>query len=104
MKFTYLNNCVNWWRDDVRSKGGLIDMVQDAVEITRRTFVRHVDRQELREQELTLGYCRHPKQGLTMASDGCVRYYKSKLHGELVYFFDNSSIEYVFARPGLWLY
>ena len=90
----FYNNCVNWDRKDVDS---LSQMIQDEVQITRRTFLKHVDREQMKELEADLGYEDHYSKGLTMARDWCVGYYKSKLHGKIVYFFRYSAIEYVFA-------
>jgi len=96
MKYFYYNNCVNWDRDYVDSEGGLSDMVDNAIDITRSTFVRHVDKDSLAVLEKELGYERFKRRGLTMANDWAVQYYRSKLHGTTVYFFKHSAIEYVF--------
>lgn len=97
MNLHYLNNCVNWPLRDVSSAGGLQDMVDHAVEISRRTFLKHVCRESLQNIEDDLGYTRHHAHGLTMAADYAVTYHRSKLHGKVVYFFIHSAIEYVFA-------
>jgi len=94
--YRYYNNCVNWPSRDVDRKGGLRDMIDQAKDITRETFLRHVSLAELREIELGLGYTAHPSQGLTMAGDWSVSYHRSKLHGKTVYYFCYSCIEYVF--------
>lgn len=96
--YRYYNNCVNWDRGDVDCKGGLSDLVDDSVPITRRTFLKYVDKAELRELESSMGYFRNPKQGLTMAADWSVSYFRSKHHGETVYGFCWSAIEYVFKK------
>ncbi len=97
----YLNNCVNWPRHDV---GSLTDMVDSALQISRKTFLEHVDKNDLKNIERNLGYADHHKQGLTMSGDCYVAYYRSKLHGKRVYFFTQSAIEYVFhertRKPG----
>lgn len=93
---TYFSNCVAWPTDDVHADGGLCDMIDVAQEVTRRTFLKHIDRFELQNIEQKLGYMKHPKQGLTMAGDFHVAYYRSVLHGETVYFLKHSAIEYVF--------
>lgn len=71
-------------------------MVDAAICISRRTFLRHVDRNDLHEFENAAGYAQHPSRGLTMSADYAVAYYRSKLHGERVYYFVHSAIEYVF--------
>lgn len=97
MGLPYINNCVNWPHEDVHAEGGLVDMIDSAIEVTRRTFLKHADQETVRELERDLGYEKHPRNGLTMAGDYHVRYYRSKLHGEVAYFFKHSAIEYVFA-------
>jgi hypothetical protein len=93
MKHFYYNNCVNWDRDDVDAEGGLCEMVDNAIDITRSTFLKHVDRDSLQEVERNLGY---PMGRLRMSGDFAVQYYRSKLHDTTVYFFKHSAIEYVF--------
>lgn len=95
MKMTFYCNCVEWPRHDVQY---LSDMIDDALEITRRTFLKHVDRNSLKGLERELGYEMHPKQGLTMSGDWAVSYHRSKLHSERVYYFRQSAIEYVFKN------
>lgn len=92
----YLNNCINWNRNDVDSDGGLRDMINNRTNVTRQTFLKHVDQDEMKDIEQNLGYASHPRQGLTMAGDWHVSYSRSQLHGETVYFFTHSAIEYVF--------
>ena len=96
-RLQYHNNCVNWPEDDVHVHGGLCDMISDAVTITRKTFLRRVDRLQLDEVAEQLSYVRYPSMGLTMAQDWHISYHKSKLHGKCVYFFRHSAIEYVFS-------
>lgn len=96
-KLTYHNNCVGWPKHDVHAEGGLCEMIDRAIDITRNTFLKHVNREGLQNLEESLGYDKHPKQGLTMAGDFHVSYHRSKLHGETVYFLKHSAIEYVFA-------
>ena len=69
-------------------------MIGDSIEITRRTFLKHVDLDDLKRWEEDLGYDRH----LHMASDYAVSYYRSKLHGKRVYYFTQSAVEHVFAQ------
>lgn len=97
-EFTYYNNCVSWPANDVQAEGGLSDMIDTASDITRDTFVRHVNPASLADVEGSLGYAPHvPNTVLTMAKDWAVSYHKSKLHGQIVYFFKQSAIEYVFS-------
>lgn len=94
---TFLNNCVGWPRRDVFAEGGLSDMIDRSLEVTRKTFMKHVDKSSLRMIEVDLGYTTNPREGMTMAGDCYVAYYRSKLHGKTVYFLNHSAIEYVFA-------
>lgn len=95
MKF--YNNCVNWPHDDVHVEGGLCDMIDARVQVTRHTFVRQVDTKSREQIEALLGYAPHcPDSVLTMTRDYHVTYYRSVLHGQRVYFFKHSAIEYVF--------
>lgn len=73
-------------------------MIDTAINITRRTFLKYVDDSELADVAEHLGYSWHPSQGLTMAGDYHVSYHRSKLHDERVYFFKWSGIEHVFTR------
>jgi len=96
--YQYFNNCVNWDRSDVHEDGGLCDMVDNSIDISRRTFLKHIDKESLEPLEDALGYSRHHKQGLVMANDWAVSYHRSVLHGQRVYYFKHSAIEYVFTN------
>ncbi len=95
-RLPYKDNCVNTGGAAVE---WLIQMIDDAREITRTTFLKHVDRDDLRRVEEDCGYSAHPKQGLTMAGDYHVSYHKSKWNGRLAYYFRWSAIEYYFVEP-----
>lgn len=97
MSLRYLNCCVNWPSGDVSAPGGLNDMIEASIDVTRRTFLKHVDKDDLRFLGAALSYEPHPKLGLTMAGDWAVSYHRSKLHGKTVYYFRHSAIEHVFA-------
>jgi len=97
--YDFYCSCVNWPAEDVHAEGGLIDMIDNAKDITRDTFVRHISNFSLHELERSLGYApSDPHSTLTMANDYHVSYHKSKLHGKTVYFFKHSAIEYVFKK------
>lgn len=83
-----------------RSYNALVDMINDNIEITRRTFLKHVDREEQRQMELSLSYVLHPRtdHGLTMAADWHVTYHRSKYAGKRVYYFRYSSTEYIYTE------
>lgn len=91
-------DCVSWPSNDVHCEGGLVDLIDEAITITRKTFMSHVDRDDLRLVESQLGYESHPSKGPTMAGDWAVSYHRSKWHGKRVYFFKYSAIEYVFVN------
>ena len=88
----YYNNCVGWDTHDVHCEGGLIDMIDNSRKITRQVFVKNVNKEEMCNIEFDLGY----GSWLKMKDDYHVSYHKSKLHGEKVYYFRHSAIEYVF--------
>jgi hypothetical protein len=94
--YFYFNNCVNWNSADVDAEGGLCDMISSGIDISRKTFLKHVDKSSFAMLEQDLGYERFARRGLTIANDLAVRYYKGKLHGETVYWLNHSAIEYVF--------
>lgn len=72
-------------------------MIQTGRNITRRTFLKHADRDDRIELERAFGYAPHCQDSiLTMAKDWAVQYYRGKLHGETVYWINHSAIEYVF--------
>lgn len=97
-KLWYFNNCINWNPADVHATGGLCDMIASGQDITRATFLKHVARMDREQIERQLGYAPHdPAAVLTMKRDYHVSYHRGKLHGETVYFFKHSAIEYVFG-------
>jgi len=99
MEYKLYSSCVDW-PEDAFCKGGLSDMIDNAITITRKTFLKYVNKLELASIAERLGYCWHPSQGLTMAGDWHISYHRSKLHGRRVYYFRYSAIEYVFVKGG----
>ena len=95
-RLRFFCNCVGWDRDDVPS---LHDMIEAERDITRRTFLRHVNKEDQAELELRLSYAPYARGSiLTMCRDYAVSYHRSKLHGSTVYYFKHSAIEYVFTN------
>ena len=92
--YSFYRCCVDWPESDVLCDGGLSDLINQRREITRRTFLQHVNRDEQNNLEQELGY----GPWLHMASDWAVEYFRSKLHGKRVYGFRHSAIEYVFTQ------
>lgn len=94
----FFNNCVGWNSADVHSEGGLCDLISGCKSITRKTFQRHTHPVDRAQLEQALGYAPHdPSAKLTMRRDFHVSYHKSKLHGQTVYLFKHSAIEYIFT-------
>lgn len=81
--------------DCVHSDRESITAMQDAAtEITRRTFLRHVDRGELLDLERQLGYDTGAERGgLRMAKDWHVSYARSIYRGRPCVYFQHSRIE-----------
>lgn len=93
----FVGSCVSWPADDVDAPGGLVSMIDEGREITRRTFLAYADPESLSRVERELGYAGHYRQGLTMAGDYHVRYFRSHLHGKPCVYFVHSAIEFVFV-------
>lgn len=92
-------NGMSFITDCITSTAAIIcPMVDEAQEITRRTFLKHVNRQSLRNTEGWLGYDADPRRGITMAGDYHVSYFKSRYRGNPCIFFVNSAIEYIFTQ------
>ena len=90
-KFHYLRCCVDFPSGEVEH---LTQMIDDAVDITYGTFIRHVDWKTVSDM---FEYERHPNQGLTLKDDFHVSYHKSKFKGETCYYVRHSAIEYIFV-------
>lgn len=101
-RLPYFSDCVGWPKHLVDAPGGLCDMIDAKIEITRSTFLKHVDQERLEEIEEGLGYAprtsRAKDKGIRMTQDYHVRYYRAPLLGTQAYFFVHSAIEYVFAN------
>ena len=90
-KFRYWAACPDF------HSGEIIDYINDpdrAVEITYKTFAKHVDLAPLREQD-------HPAMWRISSPDNwAVSFYRSSLpNGDRIYFFDWSRIEHIFIDP-----
>ncbi len=69
-------------------------IVDNARKITRRTFLKHVNREELKQLESDLGYGKQ----FPITQDYHVSFCKSrKAGGKTVYFLCHSAIEYIFS-------
>jgi len=83
----------------MREVNDLREIIDNARDVTRATFLRHVAPADMRRLEAECGYVPHPAQGLTMAADWHVQYCRSSLHRHRVWFFRWSAIEFVFVQP-----
>jgi hypothetical protein len=92
--FRYWKNCVSF-NGDWRGTRKLSEMIDNAVDITYRTFCRHCDWRQASE---LFGYATHPSQGLMLGADYMVSYQRSKFDGKTVYVLCHSAIEYIFIR------
>ena len=90
-KFHYLRCCVDFPQHEVEH---LIQMIDDATDITYKTFFRHVS---WREVSGMFEYELRPENGLTPKNDFHVSYHRSKINGTPCYFVKHSAIEYIFV-------
>jgi len=95
-KYRYYKSCVDFSVAEANRPDGLISMIDKNIEITRRTFLSKVYRDEFEDLSSRLGYSLHKKWGLTMKDDFHVTYHRSQLRGKRVYYFRHSAIEYIF--------
>ena len=86
-KCRFVTSCVEC--DDVPA---LVDMIDNAKEISYKVFVRNVSEEQL-AQEFP-DYDWHGGNGLTMTKDYHVRYYKSTYQTLPAFFVEHSTIEY----------
>lgn len=86
--------------DCIHSDGPSINAMQEAATaITRRTFLRYVDRADLTRLEQDLQYDTGTERGgLRMSKDWHVGYYRSTYRGRPCVYFDHSRIEYIFTE------
>jgi len=91
MALKFRTSCVN------STASAISDMVDNAIDVSRKTFLKHVDRDDLAAMEAAMGYADHPSRGLTMAADWHVSYHRSKYRGRRCYYFCHSCIEYIFC-------
>ena len=75
--FTYFNNCVSWNPSEI-----------EYAELT----------ENVSQEELDSVFTMYKGCPLTLEKDWHVRYFKTKLNGELCYMVRHSAIEYVFCN------
>jgi hypothetical protein len=98
MNYRFYTSCIAWPPLDIQR--GLLPMQQQAVQITRNSFMTHVSKIHRQVMEANMGYALHCSQGLTIAGDPHVKYFRSMLHGQRVYFITWSGIELVYTLEG----
>jgi hypothetical protein len=74
------------------------DLVETAEPISRREFLRLVDRDSLAEIASNLGYSTRARDGLTMAADWHIGYFRGTWNGRPCAFFQWSAIEHIFTN------
>jgi len=94
-RYKYYSDCVTWQRSKIWELENLID---NAVEIQRQTIMLQVGSPLIKQLEKQLGYAKHHTQGLTMAKDWAVSYFKTEYRGKPAYFVRHSAIEYIFIQ------
>jgi hypothetical protein len=94
-KYKFYSDCVGWPENKIDA---LHEVIDSGKQITRETFLKHVDRDELRGIETDLGYEQDSRNGLTMAKDWHVDYRRSTMSGKRCYLFVHSAIEFVFTK------
>lgn len=88
--YKYVHSCVSSTYEDIW------DMVDNSVEITRRTFLQYVDREDLKELERELGYDRW----FHIANDWHVTYHKGTYRDTPCVYLQHSGIEHIFTLNG----
>jgi len=96
-EFYYWRNCTDF--HGLREVTALQSMLDRSIEVTRRTFLAHVNHEDLNIWAESMGYSSHPKQGLTLAGDWHVSYHRSKIFGKWCYYIRHSSIEHIWVCP-----
>lgn len=93
-RLRFIGSCVS-----LGDGAAIQEMIDGSRSVTRGTFLRHVDREQLAELSRELGYEDHPRRGLTMAGDWHVSYHRSTWRGAPCFYFRWSAIEHVFVEP-----
>ena len=87
----YIGDCVSL------GGPGITQMVDDAIDISYRTFRRQVGGKEVDHWASRYGYEKHPSQGLTLPADWHVSYHRSKWQGKRCYYLRWSAYEHVWV-------
>jgi hypothetical protein len=79
-------------------KGFLRYMYREAQEITYRNMRNHVP--DLGSWAIKMGYAQNIRQGLTLARDPRVKFFRSTYRGFPCYFLLLEGVSYIWTRPG----
>jgi hypothetical protein len=93
MRLQFFSDCIGW----PLPVEELNQMIRSSKDISRKTFLKHVDPESMRMTEEAIGYVRDPRQGLTMAGDVFVGYHRSTVRGCPAVYFVWSATEFVFT-------
>ena len=74
----FFASCVDFGSYNQRAVDALEKAVDDAIDISAKTFFQHVSFPEIRDM---LGYASHPSRGLTLSQDWHISYQRTKLVG-----------------------
>lgn len=72
------------------------NLIADATEITWKTFIKHVDIDDL--LEMFPQYMKSGRWGLTIGNDWSISCHKSIYNGQPCYYLQHSGIEYIFVE------
>lgn len=98
-RFICIGNSRDSFSDHGKTRpGGLVDMINLAVEIPRSSLAKKVKAGQLQKLSDYLGYATHHKKGLTMASDDSLKYFRSTLFRKPVMFIQKGSVMYILAE------
>lgn len=92
MPYRYVGRCVELDGQDIT------EMTEKATKVSRVTFGTNIGRDNYLLISDGLGYSRHHMQGLTLAKDYHVGYYRSQYRGKPCYYMVHSLIEHVFVK------
>ena len=95
--YVYATTCV---LEGIENTQALMDMTDDAVEVTLQTIRRHCD---LSGFESDCRYAVGPERGLHLKDDFHVSYHKSRYKGRPCYYVRHSAIEHIFMRLDDWV-
>ena len=93
MNRRYITCCV-----DCGDGEAINEMMEHAKETSYAVFRRLMGREDMEGIRRHFNYDRTKRQGLTIANDWHIRYYRGTWKGEPVLIFKHSAIEYIFRH------